>query len=144
MIRGGFLSQEHRVALIALALLDSGWSCRDVADALSLDDDTIRNWRKLFENRSVEGEGQLRHGRERELFERRARRRLEGLGHGNLAALDALGRRLDRSGIRPRLRKPLGPDRAVASPGLQSTAKIFLQRGRCLHTGALCASHLAR
>jgi Homeodomain-like domain len=68
MIRGGFLSAE----LIALArdgsaasrvtrranavvLLDDGWSCQEVADALLLNDDTIRNWHKLFEQRGIEG-----------------------------------------------------------------------------------------
>ena len=39
----------------ALVLLDDGWSCRDVARAFLLDDDTIRGWRKLFEQRGIEG-----------------------------------------------------------------------------------------
>src|ERR1035441_2118635 len=39
----------------ALVLLDKGWSCQQVADALLLDDDTIRGWRKLFEQRGIEG-----------------------------------------------------------------------------------------
>ncbi len=68
MIRGGFLSAEDRGKLIALArggsaasrvtrranalvLLDNGWSCQEVADALLLNDDTIRGWHKLFEQR---------------------------------------------------------------------------------------------
>jgi len=72
MIRGGLLSAEDRHQLIALArdglaasrvtrranalvLLDDGWSCRDVARALLVDDDTIRGWRKLFEQRGIEG-----------------------------------------------------------------------------------------
>jgi DNA-binding NarL/FixJ family response regulator len=72
MIRGGFLSAEDRKTLIALArdgsaasrltrranalvLLDDGWSCQEVADALLLNDDTIRNWHKLFEQRGIEG-----------------------------------------------------------------------------------------
>jgi hypothetical protein len=67
MIRGGFLSAEDRKTLIALArdrsaasrltrranarvLLDDGWSCQEVADALLLDDATI-----LFEQRGIEG-----------------------------------------------------------------------------------------
>ena len=54
------------------------------------------------------GPDQLRRGRERELFERRARRRIEGLCRRDAAALDAPGRRLYRTGIRPRLRKPFG------------------------------------
>jgi len=72
MIRGGFLGQEDRNKLIALArdgsaasrltrranalvLLDNGWSCQEVAGALLLNDDTIRGWLKLFEQRGIEG-----------------------------------------------------------------------------------------
>ena len=72
MIRGSFLSEEDRGKLIALArdgsvacrvtrranalvLLDAGWSCREVAGALLFDDDTIRDWRKLYEQRGIEG-----------------------------------------------------------------------------------------
>jgi transposase len=72
MIRGGFLGQEDRNKLIALArdgsaasrltrranalvLLDHGWSCQEVAGALLLNDDTIRGWLKLFEQRGIEG-----------------------------------------------------------------------------------------
>src|SRR5258706_14056348 len=43
--------------------------------------------------------------------ERRATGKPEGLGRGGVAALDAPDRRLDRAGIRPRLRGPLGTDR---------------------------------
>jgi transposase len=72
MIRGGFLSAEDRGRLVALArdgsaasrltrranalvLLDDGWSCQDVAEALLLNDDTIRGWHKLFEQGGIEG-----------------------------------------------------------------------------------------
>src|ERR1700741_4216716 len=72
MIRGGFLSAEDRSQLIALArdgsavsrmtrranalvLLDDGWSCQQVARALLLNDDTVRSWHKLFEQRGIEG-----------------------------------------------------------------------------------------
>ena len=72
MIRGGFLSAEDRGHLIALArdgsaasrltrranalvLLDDGWSCEGVAAAFLLNDDTIRGWHKLFEQRGIEG-----------------------------------------------------------------------------------------
>src|ERR1700740_1650435 len=72
MIRGGFLREEDRGQLGALArdcsaparvtrranavaLLDGGWSAREVADALLMDDDTIRGWHKLFEQRGIEG-----------------------------------------------------------------------------------------
>jgi transposase len=39
----------------ALMLLDGGWSCQEVADALLMNDDTIRGWHKLFEQRGIEG-----------------------------------------------------------------------------------------
>jgi transposase len=72
MIQGSFLSKEDRSKLIALArdgsaacrvtrrsnalvLLDDGWNCQEVAHAFLLDDDTIRGWRKLFEQRGIEG-----------------------------------------------------------------------------------------
>jgi transposase len=72
MIQSCFLSEEDRKAVTALArdasspcrvtrranglvLLDNGWSCQQVAHAFLLDDDTIRGWRKLFEQRGVEG-----------------------------------------------------------------------------------------
>ena len=135
MIRGGFLSEEDRKALIALArdgwaagrvtrranalvLLDKGMSCQEVAEVLLFDDDTIRGWYELFEQSGVEGLP-LRDGRQFGQNERRAMRGPEGLGRVNSAALDAPGRRLDRQGIRPRLRKPLGADRAAASPELE-------------------------
>lgn len=72
MAQSGFLSEEDRKALTALArdasspcrvtrranalvLLDKGWSCQQAAHAFLLDDDTIRGWRKLFEQRGIEG-----------------------------------------------------------------------------------------
>ena len=72
MIRGGFLIEEDRKALIALArdglaagrvtrranalvLLDKGMSCQQVAEVLLFDDDTIRGWYELFEQSGVEG-----------------------------------------------------------------------------------------
>jgi Homeodomain-like domain len=119
MIRGCFLSEEDRNKLIALArdgsvasrvtrranalvLLDDGWSCQEIAAALLLNDDTIRGWFKLFEQRGIEGLTSFDMG---------------GSASFLSAALDAPGRCLDRTGIWPRLRKPFGTDRAVASPG---------------------------
>jgi transposase len=72
MIRGGFLNADDRGQLIALArdgsaasrltrranavaLLDGGWSCQEVAAALFVNDDTVRDWHKLFEQRGIEG-----------------------------------------------------------------------------------------
>ncbi len=71
MIRGGFLSaddrrtligiardglSEHRVArrANAIVLLDQGWGCERVAEALLLDDDTVRNWHRAFERGGIE------------------------------------------------------------------------------------------
>ena len=65
MIRAGFLTPHDRAALTKLArdgsavhrlarranamlLLDDGWSCEKVAAALYLDDDTVRDWHKLY------------------------------------------------------------------------------------------------
>ena len=72
IILGGFLIEEDRKALIALArdglaagrvtrranalvLLDKGMSCQQVAEVLLFDDDTIRGWYELFEQSGVEG-----------------------------------------------------------------------------------------
>ena len=72
MIQAGFLSEEDRKALTALArnvpslcrltrranalvLFDAWWRCQQVANAFLLDDDTVRGWRKLFEQRGIEG-----------------------------------------------------------------------------------------
>ncbi len=72
MIRQGFLSAAERKELISLArdglaehrlarranailLLDDGWSCERVAKALYLDDDTVRDWRKLYDECGIAG-----------------------------------------------------------------------------------------
>ena len=72
MIRRGFLSAaerkellswardglaEHRLArrANAILLLDDGLSCERVAKVLYLDDDTVRGWRKLYDERGIAG-----------------------------------------------------------------------------------------
>lgn len=72
MIRGGFLvpgqrsslrallrdgSTEQRLArrANAMLLLDDGWSCERTAEALYLDDDTVRIWRKIYDEDGLEG-----------------------------------------------------------------------------------------
>ena len=72
MIRAGFLTAAERRELRALArdgrsegrvtrranamvLLDRGWSCAEVADALLIDDDTVRGWYELYEERGLAG-----------------------------------------------------------------------------------------
>jgi len=48
---------EHRVARRANAILlfDKGWSCEDVAEALFLDDDTVRSWLKTYVDKGLAG-----------------------------------------------------------------------------------------
>ena len=72
MICGDFLSPRQRAELLALLrdghseqrlarranallLLDDGWNCEEVAEALYLDDDTVRGWRKTYDADGVEG-----------------------------------------------------------------------------------------
>jgi len=38
-----------------MLLLDDGWSCEETAEALYLDDDTVRTWRKTYDKDGVEG-----------------------------------------------------------------------------------------
>lgn len=48
---------EHRVArrANALVMLDRGKSCEEVAEFLLLDDDTVRTWRREFDQTGVKG-----------------------------------------------------------------------------------------
>ena len=48
---------EHRLArrANAILLLDDGLSCERVAKVLYLDDDTVRSWRKLYDERGIAG-----------------------------------------------------------------------------------------
>ena len=39
----------------AIILLDRGWSCERVVAALLLDDDTVRDWHRAYEQGGVEG-----------------------------------------------------------------------------------------
>ena len=39
----------------AIVLLDQGWSCERVAQALLLDDDTVRDWHRAYERGGAEG-----------------------------------------------------------------------------------------
>ena len=50
-------SAEHRIArrANAILLLDDGLSCERVAKVLYLDDDTVRSWRKLYDERGIAG-----------------------------------------------------------------------------------------
>jgi transposase len=72
MIRSGFLDAESRKDLIelaqdgtvehrlarganALVVLDEGWRCARVGQALLLDDDTIRTWYQLYQEDGIDG-----------------------------------------------------------------------------------------
>jgi transposase len=48
---------EHRLArrANALLLLDAGWSCQRVSEALFIDDDTIRTWQRLYLVEGIDG-----------------------------------------------------------------------------------------
>src|SRR6202166_2947196 len=73
----------------------------------------------------------LRRGRQFEQDDAPTMRSFEGLGWGDPPALDASHRCLDRQGIWPCLRKPLGADRAAASPGARiSQAGSHLAQAR--------------
>ena len=50
-------SVAHRVARRANAvlLLDDGLSCEEVAKVLYVDDDTVRSWRRAYDERGVAG-----------------------------------------------------------------------------------------
>jgi len=78
MIRPGFLDSESRDDLIelardglaehwlarranALVLLDKGMSCQSVAEALLLDNDTIRTWYQLYQEDGIEGPASFGH-----------------------------------------------------------------------------------
>ena len=93
MIRGGFLSDKERAALKAVIrhpsevhgvarranavlLLDKGWSCAAIAEALFLDDDTVREWYKHYRSGGLDeltlfdwhgGQGHLSRAQEAEL-----------------------------------------------------------------------------
>jgi transposase len=72
MIRSGFLDAAQRQELMsvmrngktearvmrranAILLLDDGWSCERVAEALYFDDDTIRDWHRAWEDEGIKG-----------------------------------------------------------------------------------------
>src|SRR5271170_2655464 len=132
MIRPGFLLGDERSALIALArdgsvthrlarranalvLLDDGLSCEQVARVLLLDDDTIRRWHGAFAEGGRKALMRFEAGGSAR-SERGATGEAGRVGSGGLAALDGSDRRVDRIGIRGRIRKPLGTGRASASP----------------------------
>jgi transposase len=79
MIRSGFLSEEDRQDMVALArdgsaahrlarranallLLDDGLSCTAVAKLLYVDDDTVRSWHRLYTEDGFDGLGRFEVG----------------------------------------------------------------------------------
>jgi len=76
MIRAGFLDEATRTELTALVrdgkaesritrranallLLDDGWSCQKTAEALYMDDDTIRYWHELYQEKGLKWLGEF-------------------------------------------------------------------------------------
>ncbi|MBE7549325.1 MAG: helix-turn-helix domain-containing protein [Planctomycetia bacterium] len=47
--------RRHADRIKAILLLDSGWSYEEVAEALLLDDQTIRNYEKLYKDKGFDG-----------------------------------------------------------------------------------------
>jgi hypothetical protein len=131
MIRGNFLGEKDRKKLIALSrdgsaasrvtrranalvLLDAGWSCQEVADALLLDDDPIRGWRKLFEHRGMEGLTSFDMGGSASFLGAAQGTGFEGLGLGEATAYDAASISLNRI----RVRAPAGRMIPIRGPFL--------------------------
>ena len=145
MIRGGFLSDNDRRALIGMArdglvehriarranamvLLDQGWSCERVAAALLLDDDTVRNWHRAYERGGVEGLKSFGHEGEQPPSHQRAGNRLERLGPRPVAPQHAVGRRLAEADLWAELQPP-GADRLAASSGFDYRKPEAMPRG---------------
>ena len=132
MIRPCFLLGDERSALIALArdgsvthrlarranalvLLDDGLSCEQVARVLLLDDDTIRRWHGAFAEGGRRALMRFEAGGSACVLSEAQQEKLVAWVRA-AAALDGSDRRVDRIGIRGRIRKPLGTGRASASP----------------------------
>ena len=134
MICAGFLSPVDRADLTALArdgsaahrlarranalvLLDSGWSCEEVAGALLLDDDTIRRWHGLFIEDGLEGLTRFEAGG--------SACQMNGEQQENLKAWVAAALQRSTRQIGAWIEQefghvyagPLGTDRVIASPG---------------------------
>lgn len=55
ILRRGSTPQRYARRINAILLLDKGWSCADVAEALFLDDDTVRDFYKSFVSGGLAG-----------------------------------------------------------------------------------------
>ena len=130
MLRVRFLSAKERTALQAvmrhpsethgvarranaILLLDDGWNCAKVAEALYLDNDTVRTWFKRYQAGGLE---------EMKVFDWQGRS--GDLSRERMAELSArLGERLmGDSGEMGRGLRPFGLRGAAASPGLRIQA----------------------
>ena len=58
-----------------MLLLDDGWSCQQTAKALYLDDDTVRDWRKFYDEGGVQRLRRFEAGGSASLLSRRRMRR---------------------------------------------------------------------
>src|SRR5665213_1479822 len=134
MIRGGFLTAKERADLTALArsglaehrvarranavlLLDKGWSCQRVAEALLLDDDTVREWRDLFGASGVQGLSRFEVGGGASFLSAAQEAQLKAWIVETLPRTTRGGWGLYPAGVRRRIRKPLGSDQTAASVG---------------------------
>ena len=55
MARDGLSEARAARRANAIILLDKGWSCQEVAEALLIDDDTVRSWGKLYDEHGLTG-----------------------------------------------------------------------------------------
>ena len=55
MARDGLSEARAARRANAIILLDKGWSCQEVAEALLIDDDTVRCWGKLYDEHGLTG-----------------------------------------------------------------------------------------
>src|SRR5271169_1514369 len=96
----------------ALVLLDAGKSCQEVAEFFLCDDDTIRGWHGVFEQRGIEGLTAFDVGGSSGLMNAEQAEALKAWVNATLPRSTRHIGAWDRQGIRPRLRKPLRTDRA--------------------------------
>ena len=131
MIRRGFLSVEERKELVWLArdgsaehrvgrranailLLDDGLSCERVAKVLYLDDDTVRGWRKIYDERGIAGLEQFDAGGSSSRLSTMQEEALKAYVAQALPQHNAASWSLYRAGIWHCLRKPRRIDRLIA------------------------------
>ena len=131
MIRCGFLSAAERKELVSLVrdglaehrlarranailLLDDGLSCERVAKVLYLDDDTVRGWRKIYDERGIAGLERFDAGGSSSRLSRMQEEALKAYVAEALPQTTRPSWSLYRAGIWHCLRKPRRIDRVIA------------------------------